>query len=90
MSIMANTSSAKKAMRSALKKRAFNNAKENKIKEALKGFKKSVATGSKDMEKKLSSVFSAMDKAVKTRFLSKNTVARKKSRLVAMMRKSAK
>jgi small subunit ribosomal protein S20 len=85
---MANTKSAKKAVRSSEKKRVFNVVKENKIKEAVKTFKKAVSTGSKEVESSLSKVFSSIDKAVKTKFINKQTAARKKSRLVSMMRKA--
>ena len=85
---MANTKSAKKAVRSSEKKRVFNVVKENKIKESVKTFKKAVSAGSKDIESSLSKVFSTIDKAVKTKFINKQTAARKKSRLVSMMRKS--
>lgn len=85
---MANTRSAQKALRASIRKRKFNVAKENRIKEAVKNFKKSVTAGGKDVEKNLSLVFKALDKAVKTNFVNKHTAARKKSRLVAMMRKT--
>ena len=85
---MANTKSAKKAVRSSERKRVYNLAKEHKIKDSVKQFKKAVVSGSKKVEQDLSKVFSALDKAVKTKFVSKKTAARKKSRLVAMMRKA--
>jgi small subunit ribosomal protein S20 len=85
---MANTKSAKKAVRSSEKKRVFNLAKENKIKESVKTFKKSLVSGAKDVEKNLAKAYSSLDKAVKTKFLSKQTASRRKSRLVAMMRKA--
>lgn len=85
---MANTKSAKKANRASLHKRVFNQAKENKIRETLKNFKKSVVKEGKDIEANLSKVFSALDKAVKTKFVHKKTAARRKSRLVAMARKA--
>lgn len=85
---MANTRSAKKAFRASMRKRKFNLAKENRIKEAVKNFKKSVTTGAKDVENQLAKVYKSFDKAVKTNFIHKKTAARKKSRLVAMMRKA--
>lgn len=84
---MPNTKSAKKALRSSLKKKTFNLAKKNKIKSSLKEFKKSLTTGKEAAQKSLSKVFSALDKAVKTNFLPKKRADRKKSRLAKALEK---
>jgi len=78
---MAITSSAKKAHRASLKKREFNLARAKALKESVKGAKKA------STPETLSKAFQAIDKAAKRGIIKKNTAARKKSRLVAQLRK---
>jgi small subunit ribosomal protein S20 len=85
---MPNTKSAKKALRSSLKKKEYNIVTKFKIKNALKTLRKGLKTNPADYQTNLSQTFSAIDKAVKTNLLHKNTAARKKSRLVAMIRRT--
>ena len=82
---MPNTSSAKKALRSSLKKRDRNKAYKEKIKEVVREFKKSVNISDSKVGKKLDQVFSVIDKAVKKRIWHKNKGARKKSQFSKMM-----
>ncbi len=84
---MPNTKSAKKAMRSSLKKQGFNLEKKFKIKNALKDARKAISMGVKDTQPILSKVFSTLDKAVKTKFIHKNRANRKKSRIAKMFAK---
>lgn len=72
---MANTSSAKKAIRSSERKRIINIRIKRSFREAIKEASK---TGSKEA---LSSAFKAIDKAAKTNVIHKNTAARYKSAL---------
>ena len=85
---MAITSSAKKAIRNAARKRIFNLRSEKKIDSAVKDIKRLVA-GKKiaDAKKLIPAAYKAIDKAVKTNFLKKNTAARMKSRLVKFVNK---
>lgn len=84
---MPNTSSAKKALRSSLKKRDYNLKKKFQIRTALKNFRKALETDAKTAQIAISTVYSALDKAVKTNFIAKNTANRKKSRVAAMLAK---
>jgi small subunit ribosomal protein S20 len=84
---MAITSSAKKAHRASLRKRVFNLRRKRALTDATKAMKK--AFGTKEADTTLSEAFSAIDKAAKRGILKANAAARKKSRLVAAMRKAA-
>lgn len=79
---MAITTSAKKAHRASLRKREFNVLRAKTMKDATKTARKS---GS---EENLSKAFQAIDKAAKRGVIKKNTAARKKSRLIAQLRKA--
>lgn len=78
---MAITSSAKKAHRASLRKREFNLVRAKALKESTKAAKKSSSPES------LAKAFQAIDKAAKRGIIKKNAAARKKSRLVAGLRK---
>jgi small subunit ribosomal protein S20 len=86
---MAITKGAKKAHRASLRKHVFNLRRKNAMKDATKAVNKAVATKGKDTEKLLSEAFSAIDKAAKRGVIKANAAARKKSRLVAAMRRAA-
>lgn len=79
---MAITASAKKAHRSSLRKREFNVARAKAMKSATKSAKKTMSP------EDLSKAFQAIDKAAKRGVIKKNAAARKKSRLVAELRKA--
>jgi small subunit ribosomal protein S20 len=85
---MANTKSAKKANRSSLRKRQFNLATKAKLKTALKNFRKAIVGTSSDINMSLSAAHSALDKAVKTRFIPRQRADRKKSRLAKLIASS--
>lgn len=82
------TSSAKKALRVAKKKKIFNARRSNAMEAALKAVKKlAVAKKIKEAEKKMPEVYAAIDKAVKTKFIKKNAGARYKSRITLFLNK---
>lgn len=88
---MAITKSAKKANRSALKKRVFNLRRKHAMKDATKLLDKALAA--KDTaaaEKLLPKVYQAIDKAQKRGIVKANTANRKKSRLAAALSRSKK
>lgn len=82
---MPNTKSAKKAMRSSIKKRDFNLTKKFAIKNSLKELRKVLAENPQEHQTVLSKVYSSLDKAAKTKFIHKNKADRKKSRVAAMV-----
>ena len=87
---MAITSSAKKAIRVAKRRRIFNVRRKGAILDVVKDIKRLA----EDKKKKealalLPTAYKAYDKAVKTNFLKKNTAARKKSRLTLLVNKIA-
>lgn len=85
------TKSAQKALRSSLRKRAMNIRRKDALTGAVKEVKKLVVAGkTADAEKKLSLAYQAIDKAMKRGIIKKNTAARKKSKLVAFIRRGAK
>ena len=84
---MPNTSSAKKALRSSMKKKEFNLITKTKIKDSLRNLRKVLASKPTEYQASLSRAYSVLDKAVKTKFIKKNKADRKKSRLAAMIAK---
>lgn len=87
---MAITSSAKRAIRVSARKRVMNLRRTDAMKEGMKSLRKlSDAGKATEAEKALASVYKAIDKAAKRGVIKKNTAARKKSRLVAYMRKQS-
>lgn len=84
------TSSAKKAHRSSLTKRAYNDSRRDAIRSALKRLKKAAAgKDTKAVAEALSLSYKAIDKAMKRGLLKKNTAARRKA-LFASIAKAAK
>lgn len=87
---MPNTKGAKKALRSSLKKRVFNQYRKKVMKETIKEIDKLlVAKNIKEAEALIPKAYQAIDKATKRGVIKKNTAARKKSRLVARLKKVA-
>jgi small subunit ribosomal protein S20 len=83
------TSSAKKALRVAERKAVFNAHRNNKIDANIKKLKKLVKDNMiKEAQNLLPEVYKAIDKAVKTKFLKKNTAARYKSRITLFLNKA--
>ncbi len=82
------TKSAKKALRQSKKRRARNLKQSRSFKDEVKALKKTIA--SKDKKSALEGlpkVYKAVDKAVKTNILKKNTAARMKSQLAKEVNK---
>lgn len=80
---MANTSSAKKAIRVSKRKSVINLRTKRAYKQATKNVLKAVAGKGKKQDPKdlLSSAFQTIDKAAKRNIIHKNTASRYKSRL---------
>ncbi len=88
---MAITSSAKKAIRASARKRVFNVRRKTAIESSMKAVKRLVSKGDISAARELlPQVYKALDKAKKTKFLKKNTASRMKSRITALIEKSAK
>lgn len=82
------TSSAKKALRASKRKRVHNARRKGTLLDAVKTVKKLLEDKNvKEAEKALVTAYKALDKAVKTNYIKKNTASRKKSRLAKMIKK---
>jgi len=82
------TKGAKKAHRSSLRKRVYNIRRKDAMKDVVKKIRKSIATGdAKAAEAMLPEAYKAIDKAAKRGVIKENTAARKKSRLVAAIKR---
>jgi len=76
------TTSAKKALRGSLVKKAMNDRNKKNIKESVKKIEKLVKEKNKAEAKKLlPEAYSVIDKATKRGVIKKNTASRKKARL---------
>jgi small subunit ribosomal protein S20 len=85
---MAITRNAKKAHRASLNKRVFNIRTKATLHDVVKNFRTTVTKGAvTEAEALLPTVFKAIDKAAKRGVIKDNTASRKKSRLVASLRK---
>ena len=88
---MAITKNAKKAERASQHKRVYNIRKKVVLHDAVKSFRTEVGKGNTTQaEALIPSVFKAIDKAAKTGVIKKNTADRKKSRLVASLKRVGK
>ncbi len=82
------TQGAKKAHRASLKKRVFNVRRKREMFEVVKSLKKQVAAGNKtEAEQLVPAAYKAIDKAAKRGVIKDNTAARKKSRIIAAIKK---
>ena len=82
------TSSAKKALRASKTKRVFNLRRKAAIDKHLKAFRKLVIGKNKaEAQKYVSTLYQALDKAVKTDYIKANTASRLKSRAMASLKK---
>lgn len=83
------TKGAHKAHRSSLRKHVFNVRRKSTMNDAVKKLRKTVAAGNtEEAQKMLPGAYKAIDKAAKRGVIKKNTAARKKSRLVAAIKRS--
>ena len=88
---MAITKNAKKAERASQNKRVYNIRKKVILHDAVKSFRTEVGKGNtKEAEALLPAVFKALDKSAKKGVIKDNTADRRKSRLVASLRKIGK
>lgn len=78
--------SAKKAIRSSLRKKAFNDQRKRVMKEIIKKIEKIAKTSKLEAGKLLSGAFQAIDKAAQKGVIKKNNAARKKSRLSKLIK----
>ena len=78
---MAITTSAKKAHRASLKKKAFNDARKKNLSLALKG----VRNAQKGDTKAIAAAYQAIDKAMKRGLMTKNTAARRKAKVAKLL-----
>lgn len=84
------TTSAKKALRASLKKRAFNERRRREMRGALKDARKLVGEGKgADAVTMLPRAYKMIDKAAKRGVIKKNAAARYKSRLSQFVKKGA-
>jgi small subunit ribosomal protein S20 len=84
------TSSAKKALRAAKRRRVFNLSRKSDIETGVKKLKKLVAAkDKKGAHAFLPTLYKALDKAAKTGHIKPNNAARRKSRMAAMVKKIA-
>jgi small subunit ribosomal protein S20 len=85
---MAITKGAKKANRASLKKRVYNVRRKAALHDTMKEFKTNLMKGMlKEAKTLIPAVYKAIDKAEKRGVIKKNTAARKKSRLMAQIKK---
>ena len=88
---MAITRNAKKAQRASLNKRVYNVRRKSALHDAVKTFRATLTKKSpEEAAALLPTVYKAIDKAAKRGIIKSNTADRKKSRLVAQMKKVAK
>jgi len=80
--------SAKKALRVSLRKKVVNDKRMKNLRESVKEVKSLVGDKkAADAKTSLAKAYQAIDKAAKRGVIKKNTAARKKSRLSAMIKK---
>lgn len=85
------TKGAKKAIRSSGRKYIFNLKRKRVMHDAVKEVRSLALAGKgKEAEKLLPAAYRALDKAAKRGIIKANAAARKKSRLVALVRKNTK
>ncbi len=87
---MANTASAKKAARQAVKRRASNMAQRSELRTAMKDVRKAIAAGDKAAARSIfQQSVSTIDSIADKNIMHKNTAARHKSRLNAAIKAMA-
>jgi len=83
------TSSAKKALRVSRRKRIFNVARLDAMRNNIKKFTSLIASKQKEEAQKLiPDLYKVIDKAAKTGVIKPNNAARKKSRLMKLLKKA--
>lgn len=85
---MAITSSAKKAHKASLNKQVFNIRRKRELHDVMKDMASFISLKkSKEAQALLPKAYKAIDKAAKRGVIKENTASRKKSRLVAAIKK---
>ena len=88
INIMPITSSAKKALRASMKKRVFNLRTKSAIDVPIKKFQKLISEKKIDEAKALiSSIYKALDKGAKRKYIKANTASRYKSRIMKAIKR---
>ena len=88
MRVMAITKGAKKAHRASLRKRVFNVRRKSTMNEVVKKLRKHLSAGeTSEAQKLVPDAQKAIDKAAKRGIIKPNAAARKKSRLVAAIKR---
>ncbi len=87
---MPNKKAARKAIRQSQKNRARNLRVERDVHSAIKASRESIVAGKEDREQRVFHAIKKLDRGVAKGIIKKNTAARKKSRLVKSLHKSAK
>jgi small subunit ribosomal protein S20 len=86
---MAITSSAKKALRQSIRRKARNLQKKDKLKNLLKQVRfLALQKKTEEANKLLPQLYQALDKAAKTGLIKNNAASRQKSRIVKLIAKS--
>lgn len=84
---MPNTKSAERRMRNSERKHLHNRSINSKLRRLEKDYRAAIVAGKKDdAAKLLPGLYSAFDKAVKSRVIPRPTANRKKSRLTAALK----
>ncbi len=86
---MPNLQNAKKALRSADRKRVMNDKRRRAVKETVKSTKALIGAEKKVIMEGLAKAYKAIDKAAKRGILKGNTADRKKSRLAKSLKPKA-
>lgn len=85
---MPNTKSAQKALRQSLRRRKRNLERREKLKSAIKAYKKSIEAGKIEEAKELLvNVYKIADKLAKVNFIKENKARRIKSRMAKKLNK---
>jgi small subunit ribosomal protein S20 len=87
---MALLKSAKKAIRQSERKRVQNLRRRRTIHDTMKASRGTAGADRKTQDAALKAAYQAIDKALKRGIIKKNTAARKKSRLVKLLKKGSK
>ena len=85
---MPNNASAKKALRVSKRRQKVNTRVEREYKIKVKDLKEAVSKGSKTLTKKISSLYSKVDSAVKKGVIHKKKASRIKSRMAGLAKKT--
>ncbi len=87
---MAITKGAKKAIRTSARKRVYNVRRKVTLHDVVKTYRTHITQGNlTDAQALIPQVYKAIDKAEKRGVIKKNTASRKKSRLMAQLKKGS-